>query len=88
MKRRLADIGAFQFTKSQSTITLEPQSDGIDLDAAVERLQKVFGIARLSRAAAVPKDMDVILEQSAQYLKDTLELYNTFKVEAKRSDKK
>ena len=39
MKRALADIGAFTFKKSQSTIMVEPSDDSIDLDDAVEKYQ-------------------------------------------------
>ena len=51
MKRHLSDIGKFKFTKSQSTIMVEPESDETDLDDAAEALKSVFGIAALSRAA-------------------------------------
>ena len=61
MRHRLKDLGKFKFTPAQSTITVEPEQDVTDLDEAVNRLLKVFGIAALSRAAAVEKDMDVIL---------------------------
>ena len=63
MKRALADIGAFTFKKSQSTIMVEPSDDSIDLDDAVDRLKKVFGIAALSRALVTEKDMDSIMSQ-------------------------
>ena len=88
MKRRLEPLGTFKFIHAQSTIQIEPQSDDIDLDEAVERLSKVFGVAGLSRAAAVEKDMDVILASVVEYLKDELEEASTFKVNAKRADKK
>ena len=52
MKHRLSSMGAFEFTKSQSTIMVDPLSDNIDLDDATEALSKVFGIAALSRACA------------------------------------
>lgn len=87
MRHRLSDIGKFKFTPAQSTITVEPEDDNTDLDEAVKRLLKVFGIAALSRAAAVEKDFDVILSNAGDYLADQLESARTFKVEAKRSDK-
>lgn len=88
MKRSLAQLGKFEFTKSQSTIMVEPVQDGIDLDDAVDRLTKVFGIAALSRACVCEKNFDVIKTAAAKYLADSLEDAATFKVEAKRSDKK
>lgn len=88
MKSRLADLGKFEFTKSQSTIMVEAQSDETDLDLAVERISKVFGIAALSRACVCEKDFDIIRKAAVQYLEEQLEDAATFKVEAKRSDKK
>lgn len=87
MKSRLADLGKFEFTKSQSTIMVEAQSDETDLDLAVERISKVFGIAALSRACVCEKDFDIIRKAAVQYLEEQLEDAATFKVEAKRSDK-
>ena len=88
MKSRLADLGKFEFTKSQSTIMVEAQSEETDLDLAVERISKVFGIAALSRACVCEKDFDTIRNAAVQYLEEQLEDAATFKVEAKRSDKK
>ncbi len=88
MKRHLADIGKFRFTKSQSTIMVEPEDDETDLDDTAEALKKVFGIAALSRAAVCEKDMTDIIKVVKEYLEDELLCAKTFKVEAKRSDKK
>ncbi len=85
---RLADLGHFRFVPSQSTIMAEPLDEGIDLDAAVDRLTRVFGFAGLSRAAAVEKDMNTILSMTGDYLAKELLAARTFKVNAKRSDKK
>lgn len=88
MKRHLADIGKFRFTKSQSTIMVEPEDEETDLDDTAEALKKVFGIAALSRAAVCEKDMTDIIKVVKEYLEDELLCAKTFKVEAKRSDKK
>lgn len=88
MRRHLADLGEFKFTKSQSTIMVDALDEGVDLDEAAQRLEKVFGIAALSRAAVCEKDMKSIIETTKEYLKDELSCVKTFKVEAKRSDKK
>ena len=88
LRRRLETVGKFKFTIAQSTIVAEPENDGIDLDEAVERISKVFGIAGFSRAAAVEKDMEVILKSAEEYLAPQLLTVRSFKVEAKRSDKK
>lgn len=87
IRRRLKDLGAFHYTKSQSTIMIEPADENIDLEEAVERLKKVFGIAGFSRAATADKNMDEILKVAGEYLADQLLDVDSFKVEAKRSDK-
>lgn len=87
MKRALRELGEFKFTKSQSTIMVESLNDA-DLDDAVEILKRVFGIAALSRAAVAEKDMESIRQTALSYLAEELEGAKTFKVEAKRSDKK
>ncbi len=88
MKRALKEIGEFKFTKSQSTIMVAPVDEETDLDDAVEALSKVFGIAALSRAAVTEKDIKAIKSTALSYLGEKLEEAVTFKVEAKRSDKK
>lgn len=88
MRKVLKPLGEFTFTKSQSTIMVEPVDKETDLDDAVDKLKKVFGIAALSRAAIAEKSMDSIRETTLEYLEEELEEASTFKVEAKRSDKK
>ena len=88
MKRHLADLGTFTYTKAQSTIMVAPDDENTDLDDAADRLKKVFGIAALSRAAVCEKNMDSIIATTLEYLDDELSMAKTFKVEAKRSDKK
>lgn len=88
LKRRLQSFMDFEVTKSQSTIMIEPTSENPDMESAVDAVSKVFGIAGFSRAAATEKEMQAIVNTAGTYLADTLEMANTFKVEAKRSDKK
>jgi thiamine biosynthesis protein ThiI len=88
MKQRLHDLGKIRYVQSQSTIMVEPIDERVDLDEAFRRLKKIFGIAGLSRCAAVEKDMAAILPAACEYLRDELLFAKTFKVEAKRSDKK
>ncbi len=86
-RRRLESLGRFHIYKSQSTIYVEPQNEEIDLDEAVDRLSRVFGIAALTRAAIVDKDFGAIKVKAPEYLAAWLDAAKTFKVEAKRSDK-
>ncbi|MDD6807169.1 MAG: tRNA 4-thiouridine(8) synthase ThiI [Oscillospiraceae bacterium] len=88
IKRRLSKIMEIEITKSQSTIMIEPLSDHPNMEDAEIAISKIFGIAGYSRAAVSEKDMQKILNVAGEYLKETLEESNTFKVEAKRSDKK
>lgn len=86
-RRRVRDLGEFKIYKSQSTMYCEPVSPDADMDGAFDRLSKVFGFAGIARAAVVEKDFSKIQETAAEYLADQLEEIETFKVEAKRSDK-
>ncbi|MCR4615681.1 MAG: tRNA 4-thiouridine(8) synthase ThiI [Clostridiales bacterium] len=88
MKHRLSSLGKWTFTPSQSTIMAAPENEDVDFDEAINRISKVFGIAAFSRALEVPKDMAVILDTVGTYLEPELIGIRTFKVEAKRSDKK
>lgn len=88
IKRRLSEIGKFAFTKAQSTVIAEPLEDDADFDAAVEAVGKVFGIAAYSVASVCEKDMEEIKTSVLDFLGDELREAKTFKVCAKRSDKK
>ena len=87
LRRKLSGILECDISKSQSTIYVVPTEEDPDMDAAVEAVSKVFGIARFSRAVVAPKNMQQIVEVSGKYLKDQLAEVKTFKVEAKRADK-
>lgn len=87
IKRRLNPLGKFEYSSAQSTIYVDPQEDGIDLDEAIARLQKVFGIASICRACVCEKDFSDICEKAQVYLEETLEETRSYKVDAKRADK-
>lgn len=87
IRRRLRSVGAFQYSRAQSTIYITPKEEGIDLEEAMDRLKTIFGIAALSRACICEKDFADISKIAPEYLEDTLSCARTFKVEAKRSDK-
>lgn len=88
MRKALKQIGEFSFTKSQSTIMIEPVDENVDMDECTEILSKVFGIAALSRAVVAEKDFEDIKKKTLEYLGERLVEVETFKVNAKRSDKK
>lgn len=87
IKERISSLGEFSYRKAQSTIVVSPENEDIDLDEAVSRIGKVFGIVGMSRAAVCEKDIDVIRQTAYEYLKDDLMFAKTFKVTAKRADK-
>ena len=88
IRRRLKNLGDVTIRKAQSAIYIEPQNDDFDFAEALARVKLIFGIAGFSRACVCLKDMDDILEKSVEYLKEPLEKIKTFKVEAKRADKR
>ncbi len=88
LKRRLAKIGEFHVQIAQSTISISPVHDDTDFDEVEDCVSKVFGIAAFSRACVTEKDIDKIKQAAVEYLADTFDTPKTFKVEAKRSDKK
>ena len=88
IKRRLKNLGEVSIRKAQSAIYIEPKSEDFDFEEALQRVKLIFGIAAFSRACVCEKDMDDILSKSVEYLKGTMENIRTFKVEAKRSDKR
>ncbi len=87
INRRLKPFGDFKVYAVQSTIYAEPQGE-CDMDGAYEAVKTVFGLTSVSRAAACEKDKDALLETAKRYLGDELNRAKSFKVEAKRSDKR
>lgn len=88
IRRRLKPLGEFKYVSAQSTLYVTPLSEDIDIDEVMLKLSQVFGIAKLCRAVEVEKDMDAIFETAKVYLGRGLKKAKTFKVTAKRSDKK
>lgn len=87
IKRRLKKLGKFNFSKAQSTLYIEPADETADINGAVEKIKKVFGVAALCRACTCEKNFEDICAKSIEYLEDVLPYAKTFKVTAKRADK-
>ena len=87
LRRQLSPFGSWQFSMSQSTLQAIPMDADTDMDAACARVGQVFGISGFTRAVRLPKSMDVILSNCADYFSDCLAFAQSFKCEAKRSDK-
>ncbi|NMA65880.1 MAG: tRNA 4-thiouridine(8) synthase ThiI, partial [Clostridiaceae bacterium] len=90
IKERLASLGEFSVTRSQSRIYVESSDQKFDLDEAMIKLQKIFGIASISPVVKVPSDYETIKEKTLETVENLLKKYHykSFKVEAKRGDKK
>lgn len=87
VKWRLRTLGKFKVTRAQSTMYIEPLDPSADLDEAVSRMKKVFGVSALNRALVTEKDMDAIRRDIVPYMNNILPYAQSFKVAAKRADK-
>ena len=87
VRRRLKGMGAFKIYCVQSTVYVEPQSEGIDMDAAVEAMQQVFGAVSVVRAVACEKDVAAIAQKAIEYMREPMLSAKSFKVETRRADK-
>ncbi len=88
LRRRASPAGIFKIYAKQSTIYVEPQNELCDMDMMYESAKCVFGIIAVNRAAVCEKSMESIVEMARAYLPDKLKGKRTFKVDARRSDKK
>jgi len=88
LRRRASPYGIFKIYYKQSTIFVEPQNNLCDMDGMYDAARKVFGIVGVNRAAVCEKNMESIVATAKSYLPEKLSGKRTFKVDAKRSDKK
>lgn len=88
LRRRASPHGIFKIYFKQSTVYVEPLDEFCDMDGMYEAAKKVFGIVGVNRAAVCEKNMDSIMEMARAYLPEKLAGKKTFKVDAKRSDKR
>jgi len=90
IKKKLRHLGNVRVTSSQSRIYVEAEDEAFDMDEAMIVLRKIFGISSFSPVWKVPSDYEAIKENAVLLVKDLLQRhpYKTFKVEAKRGDKK
>ena len=89
IKHALSPLGSFEIRSAQSIIYVKPLSDDIDLDEACLKISRVFGIVSYSRAAICEeKTLESIMATAPVYLEKELKAAKTFKVEARRSDKR
>ena len=88
LRRRASPHGTFKIYFKQSTVYIEPLDELCDIDGMYEAAKKVFGIVGVNRAAVCEKNMDSIMAKAREYLPEKLQGKRTFKVDAKRSDKR
>ncbi len=89
IRHAISHLGGFEIKSAQSIIYVKPLSDDIDLDEACLKISRVFGIVSYSRAAICEeKTLESIIATAPVYLEKELKAVKTFKVEARRSDKR
>lgn len=88
IKSRLDKIGKFGVRRAQSTVYVEPLDETADMQEALKVLEKIFGIVNICPVVKCAKDMDSIAKTAIECLESLDTEGKTFKVEAKREDKK
>ena len=89
LRRRFAPFGRFEIRSAQSTLYVRKLSgpDGA-IDRAFEASGDVFGVVARSMAAECDKDYGAIRSTALSFLGERLSEASTFKVDARRSDKR
>lgn len=89
IKQILTGLGPVNVSKAQNRIYVAPESESFDIDEAIHRLTKVFGIASVSPALKIETDKQLIFDKATYIAKDILKRiqYKTFKVVTRRADK-
>lgn len=88
IKSRLDKIGKFSVRRAQSTVYVEPLDDAANMNQALKVLKKIFGIVNICPVVKCKKDMESIAKTAAECLSELDPSGKSFKVEAKREDKK
>ncbi len=88
VRRKLRDIGEFGVRSAQSTMYIRAaEGHDYDMQEVFEAVADVFGIASLCLAAEVHKSYEGLCS-GIEYLDSELKAAKSFKVEARRADKK
>jgi len=91
IRRAIYGLGKVEIIKSQARIFIEPEEDNYDFEAAVSKIIRVFGIVSVSIVLKTESNFDKIKEHCLMLAKEKTKDSKstvTFKVEAKRGDKK
>lgn len=87
IENSLKGVDGIDVRLAQATIYVEAEGEE-KLDLICDRLSKIFGIVSITRAAQCEKDLEAIKKTALEYCGGELKSGVSFKVEAKRSDKK
>ena len=87
VRHKLKGLGEFQVSVLQSTVTVYTEDESLYEEAMV-RLKRVFGIVSLCVAYMAEKNAEDIRRVIKEYVAPTLRGYQSFKCDARRSDKK
>ncbi len=87
LRHRLADLGEFTVSVSQSTFFISPKAVGVDMERALSIVKGTFGLSAVSCAYILPREFDLICSEAVRLFADNLLGAKTFKVQAKRADK-
>ena len=79
--------GAFSLDYAQSTLCVRAQG-GADIIAAAEQMKKVFGVVSVCVAYETQKDIEAVIDIVKANARTLIGKARSFKVEARRSDKK
>jgi len=85
IRRSLGDLKGIEVTREHGRLYVKHEDAP---DRVIERLQRVFGIVSVSSARVVPLDMEAVKKGALDEVKDNIKGGGTFKVEAKRANKK
>ncbi len=88
IKSRLDRVGKFSVRRAQSTVYVEPLDETADMYEALKTLKKIFGIVNICPVVKCAKDMESITKCAVECINQINYYGKTFKVEAKREDKK
>ncbi len=88
IKSRIGKFGDFDIKMSQSTISVIPKENNMEIDDLSSTIKTIFGISRFSKALLCNKNIDDIKQTILKHLDSKLNEVKTFKIESRRSDKK